>query len=49
MGLEESIGISFVDPIRDERGWAFTGGRYVDDVNGFDIPKRGLPGDRPCL
>ena len=35
MGLEESIGISFVDPIRDERGWAFTGGRYVDDVNGF--------------
>ncbi len=35
MGLEESIGISFVDPIRDERGWAFTGGRYIDDVNGF--------------
>ena len=35
MGLEESIGISFVDPIRDERGWAFTGRRYVDDVNGF--------------
>jgi glutathionyl-hydroquinone reductase len=35
MGLEESIGISFADPIRDERGWAFTGGRYVDDVNGF--------------
>jgi putative glutathione S-transferase len=35
MGLEEAIGISFVDPIRDERGWAFTGGPYVDDVNGF--------------
>ncbi len=35
MGLEEAIGVSFVDPIRDERGWAFTGGRYVDDVNGF--------------
>jgi putative glutathione S-transferase len=30
MGLEDAIGISFVDPIRDERGWAFTGGRYVD-------------------
>ncbi len=35
MGLEDAIGISFVDPIRDERGWAFTGGRYIDDVNGF--------------
>ena len=36
MGLEEAIGLSFVDPIRDERGWAFTGGEYVDEVNGFD-------------
>jgi glutathionyl-hydroquinone reductase len=35
MGLEEAIGLSFVDPIRDERGWAFTGGEYVDAVNGF--------------
>jgi putative glutathione S-transferase len=35
MGLEDAIGISFVDPIRDERGWAFTGGGYVDTVNGF--------------
>jgi glutathionyl-hydroquinone reductase len=37
MGLEEAIGISFVDPIRDERGWAFTGGKYVDSVNGFSF------------
>lgn len=35
MGLEDAIGISFVDPIRDERGWAFTGGHYVDHVNGM--------------
>ena len=35
MGLEAAIGISFVDPIRDERGWAFTGDRYIDTVNGF--------------
>jgi putative glutathione S-transferase len=35
MGLEEAIGLSFVDPIRDERGWEFTGGGYVDPVNGF--------------
>jgi putative glutathione S-transferase len=35
MGLEDAIGLSFVDPIRDERGWAFTGGEYVDPVNEF--------------
>ncbi|HET9719482.1 MAG TPA: glutathione S-transferase C-terminal domain-containing protein, partial [Solirubrobacteraceae bacterium] len=37
MGLERAISISFVDPIRDERGWAFTGGRYGDPVNGFEL------------
>lgn len=35
MGLEDAIGMSFVDPIRDDRGWAFAGGAYVDQVNGF--------------
>jgi len=34
-GLEDAIGMSVVDPIRDEKGWAFTGGEYVDPVNGF--------------
>ena len=34
-GLEDAIGMSVVDPIRDERGWAFTGDEYVDPVNGF--------------
>jgi glutathionyl-hydroquinone reductase len=34
-GLEHVIGMSVVDPIRDERGWAFTGGEYTDPVNGF--------------
>ena len=34
-GLEDVIGVSVVDPIRDERGWAFTGGEYTDPVNGF--------------
>jgi putative glutathione S-transferase len=37
MGLEDAIGLSFVDPIRDERGWAFSGGEYVDPVNGFSF------------
>jgi glutathionyl-hydroquinone reductase len=35
MGLEDAIGLSFVDPIRDSSGWAFSGGEYVDPVNGF--------------
>jgi glutathionyl-hydroquinone reductase len=35
MGLQEAISVSFVDPIRDERGWRFSGGGYVDPVNGF--------------
>src|ERR1700690_3283605 len=35
MGLEEAIGVSFVDPLRGDRGWAFTGGPYTDPVNGF--------------
>jgi putative glutathione S-transferase len=35
MGLEDVISVAFVDPIRDERGWAFTGGEYTDPVNGF--------------
>jgi putative glutathione S-transferase len=37
MGLEDAIGLSFVDPIRDERGWAFTGGEYFDPVNGYSF------------
>jgi putative glutathione S-transferase len=41
MGLEAAISISFVDPIRDERGWAFTGGRYEDPVNGFRFLSEG--------
>jgi putative glutathione S-transferase len=38
MGLEDAIGISFVDPIRaNDTGWAFTGGEYVDELNGFEL------------
>jgi glutathionyl-hydroquinone reductase len=35
MGLEDAISVSFVDPLRDERGWAFTGEGYEDPINGF--------------
>jgi putative glutathione S-transferase len=34
-GLEDAIGMSVVDPVRDERGWAFTGGEFTDEVNAF--------------
>ena len=36
-GLEETIGMTVVDPLRDERGWAFRNGsgHSEDPVNGF--------------
>lgn len=35
-GLTDVVSSSLVDPIRDERGWAFTQG-FEDPVNGFDF------------
>lgn len=37
MGLQDAISVSFVDPIRDKRGWAFTGDGYEDPVNDFSL------------
>jgi putative glutathione S-transferase len=36
-GLEDAIGMTVVDPVRDERGWAFRAGpgHSEDPVNGF--------------
>src|SRR5213596_3469800 len=36
-GLEEAIGMTVVDPVRDERGWAFRDGpgHSEDPINGF--------------
>jgi putative glutathione S-transferase len=38
-GLEEVIGMTVVDPVRDERGWAFRDGpgHSTDPVNGFQF------------
>ncbi|MGH7935729.1 MAG: glutathione S-transferase family protein, partial [Chthoniobacterales bacterium] len=38
-GLEKAIGMTVVDPVRDERGWAFRDGPGFsrDPVNGFDF------------
>jgi putative glutathione S-transferase len=40
-GLENAIGISYCAPFRDERGWAFPGGRFVDEVNGWSFLEEG--------
>jgi putative glutathione S-transferase len=34
-GLERALPVSYLDPYRDARGWAFSGGRSVDHANGF--------------
>ncbi|MEY2493753.1 MAG: glutathionyl-hydroquinone reductase [Verrucomicrobiota bacterium] len=38
-GLEDAIGMTVVDPVRDERGWAFRNGpgHSEDPVNGFEF------------
>src|SRR3954468_12084143 len=38
-GLEEAIGMTAVDPVRDERGWAFREGpgHSADPINGFEF------------
>jgi len=35
MGLQNAIGVSYLSPLRDDRGWEFTGGEYADPVNDF--------------
>lgn len=40
-GLEDVVGMSVVDPFRDDRGWAFTGGEYVDELNGWSFLSEG--------
>ena len=34
-GIEGAISMSLLDPYRDGRGWAFSGGEFTDPVNGF--------------
>lgn len=48
-GLRDAIGMSIVDPIRDERGWAFTGapGTTHDDVNGWSHLAEGYRASDP--
>jgi len=48
-GLQDAIGMSIVDPIRDEHGWAFTGasGTTADEVNGWSHLSEGYLASDP--
>lgn len=48
-GLEPVIGMTAVDPIRDDRGWAFREGRghSIDPVNGFRYLREAYVGTDP--
>lgn len=46
-GLEDVISLSLVDPIRDERGWAFTGGRYSDPLHGWEFLSQAYEATEP--
>jgi putative glutathione S-transferase len=49
LGLEKVIGMSVVDPIRDDRGWAFRNvpGADPDPVNGFAFLSEAYTATRP--
>jgi putative glutathione S-transferase len=47
-GLEDAIGMSYIDPYRDERGWQFSGGEYVDQVNGWEYLSAGYAATDPA-
>ena len=46
-GLEDVIAVSVVDPIRDDRGWAFTGGDYADPVHGWRLLREAYTATEP--
>src|SRR5712675_2770989 len=48
-GLEEAIGMTVVDPVRDERGWAFRDGPgfSADPVNGFEFLSEAYRATKP--
>jgi glutathionyl-hydroquinone reductase len=48
-GLQDAIGVSYAHPFRDERGWAFPGGDFVDDVNGWAFLREGYAATDPAF
>src|SRR6266704_1633332 len=49
LGLQDAIGVTVVDPIRDERGWAFRDGPgfSADPVNGFQFLSEAYRATKP--
>jgi putative glutathione S-transferase len=50
-GLEQVIGMTVVDPVRDERGWAFRDGPDYshDPINGFQFLKQAYTATEPAF
>jgi putative glutathione S-transferase len=48
-GLEPAIAVSYADPFRDARGWAFSGGGFVDTVNGFSFIREAYAATDPSF
>jgi putative glutathione S-transferase len=46
-GLEDVVGLSVVDPYRDDRGWAFTGGAFEDPLHGWSFLSEGYEATDP--
>src|SRR5277367_4086271 len=49
LGLDQAIGVTMVDPIRDERGWAFRDGpgHTTDPINGFSFLSEAYEASQP--
>jgi putative glutathione S-transferase len=46
-GLSDVIGVSYVDDVRDGRGWAFRKRRGADEVNGFTLLRQAYEATEP--
>ena len=46
-GLEDVIAVHRLDPYRDERGWAFTGGEFTDPLHGWSFLAEAYEASRP--
>src|SRR3954471_17051709 len=50
-GLQETVGVTVVDPVRDERGWAFRDGPGYsrDPINGFEFLSEAYAATKPSF
>jgi putative glutathione S-transferase len=48
-GLEGTIDVHRIDPYRDERGWAFTGGEFADPLHGWSFLQEAYDATDPAF